>query len=429
MLRLNLENVGMIKKAEIDLEKINIIAGENNIGKSTVNKILYCIIKSIDNREDYRKTNNLLKETMTDVLGDKCENIDLNQLFNHNLYKNINDKLDDEILEVLANQRERFFKIISKNSVNYRFNKLIKSVFENTLLKFGSKKGRIILLKDSKIIFNVILTNDNIEVVDVDSKKIPFNDVILIESTEILSYSHLIRIAESSAADKFIASNSIPDNNKDLMNKLTTINENGTKMKNIEKIIKNLKEDIILDFKNGLDNISNSNEINFNLKNIQYNIVFDKNEEEIGLKFNKENSVCTYFDGNRELPINRVGNGIKLLAMINRLKENNFLGKGILLLLDEPEEGLHPKWQVELSEKLSKIIGETRLVITTHSPYIVQGFRFHVSEEIIKYYNTTSISGSTRIRNVNNNVNIITSSLMEPFKHIRGINGRFTYEV
>ena len=41
-----LENIGKIKKAEIDIKGITIIAGENNTGKSTVGKVLYSIFNS-----------------------------------------------------------------------------------------------------------------------------------------------------------------------------------------------------------------------------------------------------------------------------------------------------------------------------------------------------------------------------------------------
>ena len=40
-MKLQLENLGAIQKADIALEGITIIAGENNVGKSTVGKALY----------------------------------------------------------------------------------------------------------------------------------------------------------------------------------------------------------------------------------------------------------------------------------------------------------------------------------------------------------------------------------------------------
>lgn len=45
-MKLKLKNVGKIKHAEIDLQGIAVIAGENNTGKSTIGKMLYCIFDS-----------------------------------------------------------------------------------------------------------------------------------------------------------------------------------------------------------------------------------------------------------------------------------------------------------------------------------------------------------------------------------------------
>lgn len=45
-MKLKLKNVGKIEKAEIEINGITVIAGENNTGKSTVGKMLYCIFHS-----------------------------------------------------------------------------------------------------------------------------------------------------------------------------------------------------------------------------------------------------------------------------------------------------------------------------------------------------------------------------------------------
>ena len=42
-MKLHIENVAKIKKADIDVEGITVIAGSNNTGKSTIGKILFSI--------------------------------------------------------------------------------------------------------------------------------------------------------------------------------------------------------------------------------------------------------------------------------------------------------------------------------------------------------------------------------------------------
>lgn len=43
-MNLELKNVGKIKYADVELNGITVIAGENNTGKSTIGKMLFCMI-------------------------------------------------------------------------------------------------------------------------------------------------------------------------------------------------------------------------------------------------------------------------------------------------------------------------------------------------------------------------------------------------
>ncbi len=51
-MKLELENVGKISLANIELNGITVIAGENNTGKSTVGKILFSLFNSVANMEE-----------------------------------------------------------------------------------------------------------------------------------------------------------------------------------------------------------------------------------------------------------------------------------------------------------------------------------------------------------------------------------------
>ena len=47
-MKLTLKNIGKFNNAEIDLNGITVIAGENNTGKSTISKALYCVFKMLN---------------------------------------------------------------------------------------------------------------------------------------------------------------------------------------------------------------------------------------------------------------------------------------------------------------------------------------------------------------------------------------------
>ena len=68
-MKLILDNIGMLKHAEITLHRLCVIAGENDNGKSTVGKIVFCIVKAINRfRED-------LQESKEFLVGEKTEEI------------------------------------------------------------------------------------------------------------------------------------------------------------------------------------------------------------------------------------------------------------------------------------------------------------------------------------------------------------------
>ncbi|CAM5201389.1 hypothetical protein OURE66S_00423 [Oligella ureolytica] len=56
-MKLILENIGMLKKAEITLNQLVVIAGENDNGKSTVGKVIFCLVKAINRyKEDLQES-------------------------------------------------------------------------------------------------------------------------------------------------------------------------------------------------------------------------------------------------------------------------------------------------------------------------------------------------------------------------------------
>ena len=51
-MRIEIENIGKIRHADVDLSTVAVLAGENNSGKSTVGKVLYSIARAMDQGAD-----------------------------------------------------------------------------------------------------------------------------------------------------------------------------------------------------------------------------------------------------------------------------------------------------------------------------------------------------------------------------------------
>ena len=62
--KLKIDNFGPINEADLDISKINIIAGQNASGKTTLSKLIYCIFTAFSTDGEY-----LAYESMKDRLN------------------------------------------------------------------------------------------------------------------------------------------------------------------------------------------------------------------------------------------------------------------------------------------------------------------------------------------------------------------------
>ena len=107
-LLLEIENLGPINKADLDIKKINVIVGTNSTGKSTSSKFLFCLLTALSKERIYlanmdikNRLNQLyylLKFNYFD--GDSFESKDLNPIEDL-LNKPSSNELFDEICHKL----------------------------------------------------------------------------------------------------------------------------------------------------------------------------------------------------------------------------------------------------------------------------------------------------------------------------------------
>lgn len=123
----------------------------------------------------------------------------------------------------------------------------------------------------------------------------------------------------------------------------------------------------------------------------------------------------------RELIINQLSDGEKcLLAMVGDLArrlaianpslENPLTGTGIVLI-DEIELHLHPKWQREIIPAIARTFPNCQLIATTHSPQVVS----HIKPESVYILepSDTGIIATTPTSSFGRDTNSILEDLME----------------
>ena len=105
----------------------------------------------------------------------------------------------------------------------------------------------------------------------------------------------------------------------------------------------------------------------------EINSIFDILELDVKLKgFSKDEKTMPIFENSagEEFDINDLSSGEKQLFLrtlsIKMLEPNNSI-----ILIDEPELSLHPKWQQRIIEVYKKIGENNQIIVATHSPHIL----------------------------------------------------------
>ena len=166
-MQLSLKNIGKLKQAEIEINGITVIAGENNTGKSTVSRALFSTfnsffsleqkvkserINSIINRLSFviiQKRPNFTQEALENIASTLISN-NKNNPYNYNtLQKDIINLCDLDIytdkeisdstfkdiiniiLETLNITDDELTKLVLTKNINYEFNNQVSNIFNS----------------------------------------------------------------------------------------------------------------------------------------------------------------------------------------------------------------------------------------------------------------------------------------------------------
>lgn len=369
-MKLSIKNVGKLKEADVEINGITVIAGENNTGKSTVSKTLFSLFNGF-----YNFDNKMLKLKSKDI---------------RNIFWRFIKNLNRENANILIDISD---KIVKDTSYKFDRNKLIKLIQENRnfisieyLGEVSEKIFDILNIKDEEYLENTIsyilnnefdnqintIWSDDLGEIALKIKenelklKIKNNKVIKIEN-KINLRSEVIYIDDPFVIDnlneyKWRDINYLENHRESLETKLIR-----------EKNEKTFSEKIIA--KNNLQQIT------------------EKLKEVINgeIKFYQGKWVYK-FENNNELNLKNLSAGLKSFAILKRLVENGNLEEKGIVILDEPEIHLHPEWQIKFAELIVLLQKEFKMhiLLTTHSPYFLKAIQVYSKKYKIsnkcKYY-------------------------------------------
>jgi predicted ATP-binding protein involved in virulence len=139
---------------------------------------------------------------------------------------------------------------------------------------------------------------------------------------------------------------------------------------------------------------------NFNIRRNPLRMEVEKNGQKL--------TVNQLSDGEKCL-IALVGDLARRMAIANTMRENPLEGDGIVLI-DEIDLHLHPKWQRTVVSKLTEIFPNCQFIISTHSPHVIN----HVKPEhvFLLTRTPTGILATHPSKSYGNNADRILEDLM-----------------
>lgn len=380
-LRLTVKDFRAIKEADIKLNGITVVTGVNGSGKSTISKLLYKTIKTINNYDE------LVIKQLDDSLYDILRFIYL-------LEKEVNVLNVLDIYTFFANDSGltsiEFIEERQKSLINY-----LDSLFEkykiNLLNNSVDAKRNNRLLNTLKSVLSEDININNISILK-DKLYLQINNYFNI-TTSLLN-SRPAKIVQNELIESF--SDSQNPRNYSLLEYEVPIYEN-----NIESVsyIHSLDRLAYIDTPMQLGSTSDNeywnhlNDIIEKSKNLNSNYPINNIIKQEILKGDSVLEEEDRFTGEKALKFRRqdgyvydlldVATGVKSFAILQLLLKNGFLNKNTLLIIDEPEVHLHPQWIVEYARiivLLNKEVG-VKFFIASHSPDMVSAIKYICEKE------------------------------------------------
>ncbi|MEI0447704.1 AAA family ATPase [Brachyspira intermedia] len=404
-MKLKISNFAKIEESDIKIDGITVICGDNDTGKSTIGKILFSIFnydnfKKVRIRNDFRRKlyqsliryifKNEIEHHYFEIMDNIFNNVDYlyNEINRDKLYNILKKNIPDRIINNISDETiyrtvDDILKVMSISEDKLKFQIMsdyFGNIFEYQINNLFNKNSNAVLeLEIKKQKMNIEFKND--ECVKFDSDFNIIHNAFYIDNPFIINY-----INGDIDTDNFILEKTIHD----------FISDDN---KNVFDSVKN--KEILEKVYDVLNSVMNAKIIN--------------KDDDLYLHYN-ENDI--------EIKLGNLSAGLKSFVIIKRLLENGSLNEKDVLILDEPEIHLHPKWQLvyaELIVLLQKYFNLT-ITITTHSHYFLEAInrysKKHSIDKRVNFYITELAENQSNVifKNVNDNLDIIYEKMYEPLE-------------
>jgi predicted ATP-dependent endonuclease of OLD family len=253
---------------------------------------------------------------------------------------------------------------------------------------------------------------------------------IILHLYDTLKYANTIFELEDKNYSLYRNRGKVPFHTKDLMSKLERVSyfgDIGDGQLTLESY--STKEDILQndEQERGVSDLIPSHRIIDEEEQVHYLIDEISKTIDGNVSYSKKNNDFIYnkkINGvNHQIKSINTATGIKSFGILQLLLKLDLMNERHLLIIDEPESHLHPEWQLKYAEIILKLAKYgIPVLVTTHSPYMVQALSFYSNKESlsasVKFYLANKENELSSVTDVSEDLRKIFIKLSKPLEEV-----------
>lgn len=425
-MKLCIDNFAKISHADIAIDGITVIAGENNTGKSTIGKTLFSLFNSLSGIEDkiLRQRRYEIEQNCRSVLLNYMQTagVEIRKSPRSGLYKNtmtiaralskrffelLQEHIDIEYAEIVRNIEE----ILNVSEIDLK-----KADSEEIVEKMADFINDVISLPECTIILEILsryfrrIFNGQINSLVSEGTRAELK--LKIKDREVsLLFSN--NECVECASDITLLHKAIYIDNPFVVDKLSDFDD----LSDMDEMLKSLMTETQDNIMDGiLETVIAKGklaEVYQTLQTVVNGKIVLKSDGEFYLE-----------DEGFSEPISllNLSTGLKSFVILKMLIEKGAIKEKDVLILDEPEIHLHPQWQMTYAELIVLLQKhfDLSVIVTTHSPYFLDAINLFSAkygiEKKVNYYLSSMDNNQVVMDSVTENIDSIYKKMASPIQ-------------
>ena len=426
-MKLKINNFAKIKEADVIIDGITVIAGENNTGKSTVGKILFSLFNSLSNVDEkiFEERLKEIEHTNIMVIQNSIVEADVSRSMVFRSALNISRKIDSQIrkeiglngiisdkglFDIIENIMKSWWKTREEEE-NVELVRAIDKVYKNTNELLNLPENTIIIEIVSRYFKKVF--HSQMESVTVDEAAETRVSLDIKGKQEQLFFKNncckeivdnVKIIHKAIYIDNPFVIDELSRNQHSILNPMNELLIDLITSKSQEGILDGVVETVRAKEK--------LNDIYETLQSvIDGEVLISPSDGEYYLK----NS-----DFSEPIAFQNLSTGMKSFVILKMLLEQGCIKEKDVIILDEPEIHLHPQWQIAYAELIVLLQKhfDLSVVVTTHSPYFVDAINLfsckYGTDSRVNYYLSSNVGNTVTMENVTEKIDLIYKKMASP---------------